>query len=69
LRNISWLTALLLPQVDERLLAQALVKQHLGRVLAVGQLLVVDWRGVSIVARVTATDTLDAAAQEVGMRR
>lgn len=52
-------------QVDERRLAQALVKQHLGRVLAVGQLLVVQWQGVDIVARVTVTNTLDAAAQEV----
>lgn len=51
--------------MDERLLAQALVKQHLGRVLAVGQLLVVDWRGMPVVARITATNTLDAAAQEV----
>lgn len=57
-------------QVDERRLAQALVKQHLGRVLAVGQLLVVRWevqstKGVDIVARITTTNTLDAAAQDV----
>lgn len=51
-------------QVDERRLAQALVKQHLGRVLAVGQLLVVQWQGADIVARISMTNTLDAAAQE-----
>ena len=52
-------------QVDERRLAQQLIKQHLGCVMSVGQLLVVQWEGVDLVARVTSTNTLDAAAQEV----
>ena len=52
-------------QVDERRLAQQLIKQHLGQVVAVGQLLVVQWEGVDTVARVTSANTLDAAAQEV----
>jgi hypothetical protein len=52
-------------QVDERRLAQQLIKQHLGCVMAVGQLLVLQWEGVDIVARVTSADTLDAAAKEV----
>lgn len=52
-------------QADERRLAQRLIKQHLGQVMAVGQLLVVQWEGVDIVARVTSANTLDAAAQEV----
>lgn len=33
--------------------------------MAVGQLLVLQWENVEIVARVTGTNTLDAAAQEV----
>jgi hypothetical protein len=33
--------------------------------MAVGQLLVLQWEGVDVVARVTSTNTLDAAAQEV----
>ncbi len=52
-------------QADEGALGQAVLKRLLGMVAAVGQLVVAEWAGARVVARVTAANTLDAAAREV----
>ena len=51
--------------MDAARLAQALCKHCFRTVLAVNELVVMQWEGVSLVIRVTAANTLDAAAREV----
>lgn len=51
-------------EADETALEQALLATLKGLVVAVGQVVVLPWSACSVVARITATDTLDAAAQQ-----
>ena len=46
-------------------MAQAFCKHCFRTVLAVNELVVLQYEGVSLVIRVTAANTLDAAAREV----
>lgn len=51
--------------MDAARLAQAFCKHCFRTVLAVNELVVLQYEGVRLVIRVTAADTLDAAAREV----
>ena len=52
-------------QVDAARLAQAFCKHCFRTVLAVNELVVLPYEGVSLLIRVTTANTLDAAAREV----
>lgn len=52
-------------QADETALEQALLATLEGLVVAVNQVVVLPWNACSLVARITATDSLDLAAQQV----
>jgi hypothetical protein len=52
-------------QADEAALEKTLLRTLQGHIVAVGQVIVLPWTGCTVVARITAADTLNAAAQQV----